>query len=291
MPCLLPRPALLAACAMLVATPPALEAFRPFNNAADDIVEKSEASFSARNQFEHYEILRITEDNRIHRGGMLLIYEYTEDGVQGLWRILDSSPDLPPATLLNLQPNEGHPSLFLYEPATSTAGRIDGIGQRRTLSTTDWHLEDILDNDKETGRAFSRDGNDVMEGQYVFKIRSRYTDPVLRRNSAYGEGVAYFTVNDKRFLKLELFDKSNQIMKTINPDNPINLGDAANPRYRSRIIELIHHRQGTRTLLVLQAAVYDIDHDPDLFTPEFARLWGPEQDEQILSLLKPIGEY
>ena len=265
--------------------------FRPFNNAADDIVGKAESTFQARNQFEYYEIIRITEDNEVEKGGMLLIYEYEDEGVKGLWRITESSPDMPAATLLCLQPANGPASLFLYEKESSTAGRIEGIGKQRTLSNTDWHLEDIYDNDKEAGRTFSREGNAVVQGEYVFKIRSRYTDPIMRRNSAYGEGTAYFTVDTKRFLRLELFDKSNQLMKTIYPDNPINLGNAEEPRYRPRFIELIHHRQGTRTLLLLKKAVYNIEHAEDFFTPEHAAKWDASQDEAILARLKPLSEY
>lgn len=280
------------ACLLLLLVAGASTGFRPFNNAAEQIVEEFEASFQARNQIEYYEIIRVTEDNRIDRGGMLIIYEYGDDGVRGLWRIMDAPGfNIRAATLLCIQKNNAFPELFLYDEASSIAGAIEGGSRRQNLSATDWHLEDIYDNDKEVGREFLRDGNTVLQGEYVFKVRSRYRDLVMREASAYGDSVAYFTVADKRFMRLEIFDKSNRLLKTINPENPINLGDAETPRYRPRIISIVHHRQGTRTLLVLKRAAYDLDPPEPLFTPGFADSWDAARDREFVEKLTPIGDF
>ena len=65
-------------------------AFRLPQNTAPDIVRKFDQSFVVESQGELYKPVEIDMDGNVDTGEMLIMYQYAEDGVYGIFRILSS---------------------------------------------------------------------------------------------------------------------------------------------------------------------------------------------------------
>lgn len=86
--CLIGRgisPILIAAGLILTST-----AFRLPQNTAPDIVNKLDQSFIVDSQLELYKTVEVDMDGNIDIGEMLIMYQYAEDGVYSISRILSS---------------------------------------------------------------------------------------------------------------------------------------------------------------------------------------------------------
>ncbi len=263
--------------------------FRPIENEGRDVVRAFEETFLVNSHLELYRIYVFEASGEVKLGWMYLIYEYKDDKVYGLWRILEESEDLTPATLLNIQPYERPGDLFLYDRKLGNLGKLSARERRGYLSDTDWHLEDIQDNDK-AGMDFFRDGAVVLEGTYATKITSRYKNPSDQRLSVYGQAIYYFSAPGNDFLKLELHDQGGNFLKSIRAANYFDHGTEEHPLSRPARIEIVNQQRGSMTICVKHSAAFNLELPEDIFTTRRAKNWSKTDDDALKALLKPFKE-
>ncbi len=131
-----------------------------------------------------------------------------------------------------------------------------------------FHIEDILDDDKEAWRHEFIDAA-VVDGRQSRIIENRYSDEEMQRYSPYGKRHTYFAKADSRFLKVDFFDKRGRIMKTMRATAHSNVGTIEQPKVRARILETNDHRSNTTVVMVKLQARYDITLPGEIFQSSY----------------------
>ena len=259
-------------------------AFRLPQNTAPDIVKRFDQSFVVDSQVELYKTVEIDMDGNIDTGEMLIMYQYAEDGVYGISRILSSKRN---AGYINLtiQKKGQNPRIYLYDPKKNIVSEIKGEEMKQSFGQTAWNLEDTLDDDKEewihtiVGRGYyGGDDCNIIEGHFANKE--------LQAQSAYKKRLLYITRDDGRLIQSEVFDQEGQLIKTVRASEHINVIEHGSPQIRAKRLEITHHLKRTITVLIAVKSRYNLPLPKGLFSQEYLKSWSVETDKEILSLLE-----
>jgi len=258
-------------------------AFRLPQNTAPDIVRKFDQSFVVESQVELYRTVEVDMDGNVDTGEMLIMYQYAEDGVYGIFRILSSKKN---AGYINLtiQKKGQKPKIFLYDPTHKKVSEIKGQDMKQSFGQTAWNLEDTIDDDKEEwvhkiiGRGYY-DGHDcnIIEGHFA--------NTELQSQSAYKKRLLYLTRDDGRLIQSLVYDHDDRLLKTVRASEHENVIEHGPPQIRAKRLEITHHLKRTITVLVSLKSRYNLPLPKGLFSKEYLISWGEETDREILSLL------
>lgn len=258
-------------------------AFRLPQNTAPDIVKKFDQSFVVESQVELYKTVEVDMDGNVDTGELLIMYQYAEDGVYGIFRILSSKKN---AGYINLtiQKKGQKPKIFLFDPTLNSVREIKGHNMKQSLGQTAWNLEDTIDDDKEEW-IHKIIGRGYYGGSDCNIIEGHFANAELQSQSAYKKRLLYLTRDDGRLIQSEVFDHNDRLLKTVRASEHENVIENGPPQIRAKRLEITHHLKRTITVLVSMKSRYNLPLPKGLFSKEYLISWGEETDREILSLL------
>lgn len=187
-------------------------AFRLPHNTAPEIVKRFDQSFIVDSQVELYKTIEIDIEGNTDIGKMLIMYQYIEDAVYGIFRILSSEQN---AGFINLtiQKQGEKPKIFLYDPNEDEVSEIKGRRMKQSFGQTAWNLEDTLDDDKEEW-LHKTVGWGNYGGQDCNIIEGHFASEELQAQSAYKKRLLYLTRDNGLLIQAEAFDHQDRLIKT-----------------------------------------------------------------------------
>lgn len=272
---------LAVACALAGSTG---NAFRPSFHAGQQLIEASEENFTATSHIELYKVYHIELDGTLTQRRMFLMYQYVDDHVYGLWRLLEE-PGQPGVTLHSYQEQGRRPRLYLNDPTRNRSGEITGTDKRIPFGNTNWFLEDIYDDDKEDWSYVRQPLKRYFNNINVIPVVAEYNDPVLGEESQYSKRIIYLNQVDERFIRSDFYDRSNNLLKTIEVDLPLNVGSEHKPQLRARRFMIRNHQDHSVTFMLLTQSLFNQPIAQQYFTLDFIRKWSSADDEALEQLL------
>ena len=198
--------------------------FRLPRNTAPEVVAQFDQTFLVGSQVELYGGAQINADGSVRTFRFFILYQYDEERVRGVFRLLTDSTSDPGGTLLVLQEAGKVFKMYFRDFSTDAkARRIPVEEMAQTIAFTDWHFEDALDDDK-TDREFYNHTLGYVDGVECDVVSDRFTDPAIQKHSAYGERRLFFAREDSRYLTTEKYDRGGKLIKAIQAWNHKNVG-------------------------------------------------------------------
>lgn len=248
------------------------------------VVRRFDESFRVHSQAEHYRVTIVGGDGATETGRMLILYRYEDSAVRGIQRY---TPDRGSGEfiLLSVQKSGELPRIFLDAPSLGFTGEVGPEDWKRELPLPGWHVEAVLDDDKEAWDYVGRFSSAIGEIP-VSVVEARWSDPMLRAASPFAYRVAYFARDDNRIVQVEYFDESDRLVKTLRASQHRNT--AAEPPERIRAHRLIAETagKGEISIMSLVEAAYDIDIPAGFFAPATISRWGEETDRAVFRLIR-----
>lgn len=259
-------------------------AFRPAYNAGQQLIEAAEKNFTVSSHIELYKVYHIELDGTLTQRRMFLMYQYDEDQVYGLWRLLEEA-DQTGITLHSHQTKGKQPRLYLHDPTRNLSGEILGRDKRIPFGRTNWFLEDIYDDDKEDWNYARQPVERFFNNLNAYPIIATYKDPVLSNESHYKKRIIYLNQKDERFLRSDFYDFRNVLLKTIEVDLPVNVGSESKPQYRAQRIIIRNHQNHSVTFMLLTKSKFNQPIGKKYFTPDFIQSWTQADDIKLENML------
>ena len=258
--------------------------FRPANQSAQGVVAGFDQSFTVKSQIEYYRAVIIDPNGTVSIRRVFIIYDYAEESVDGIFRLLPDHGD-EGFILLSKQERNKKPHFAFRKGGDKQAETLTYRHIRRPLRPLGFHIEDILDDDKEEWEHQFIDAATV-DGRESRIIENRHSDEEMQRYSPYGKRHTYFAKADSRFLKVDFFDKRGRIMKTTRATAHSNVGTIEHPQVRARILQTFDHRSNITVIMVKLQARYDLTLPEEMFEPSHIVSWGESHDNRIFEWLK-----
>lgn len=275
------HPFILAATSLLMVL--LFSGFRPFPQTADEAVADLEEAFQVRSHAELYTMVRIEKNGEVHTDHWLLMYEYDDRSTRGLWRILPRDGH-ESATLLSIQEPGKSTEIYFKEGDGDSVEKLEGLARRGEFGPSDWHIEDIYDDDKHDWK-HRKIGSMQVRGVPTMVIESRYNDPELREVSNYSKRRVYLAKNNQRFMRSDYYDRAGGIVKTVNAAHHEDISQDGPPRIRPRRLEIVDFKDGSITVMVRVYSVFDEALPHDFFSIEGVETWDSSTDEKLMALL------
>ncbi|MGF1483284.1 MAG: outer membrane lipoprotein-sorting protein [Opitutales bacterium] len=271
--------------AAAVATTAEVWAFRPGAGAPPSLIEKFEERFVVDSQCERYELIETFYDGRVEKNTMLMAYQYGEDYVLGLIRILPKG-EHPGNLALSIQRNGETPKLYAYDFSESKARLLEGPPARATIGNVPWHFEDMIDDDKEPWDWKRQRGTVNVEGFECSVLVGNWGDPEMRYNSSAGQRRLYVALEDPIPKKMEFYDRRGNFFKTIWSRDFRDNSPDGQARLRAHRIEVRHNVRNSHTVMVLAEHNYDVPLPAGLFDPDFLPQWSLQTDAELLAVMR-----
>ncbi len=273
-------------CALLVLMVLGGAGFRLPRNTAPEVVAQFDQTFLVGSQVELYGGAQINADGSVRTFRFFILYQYDEERVRGVFRLLTDSTSDPGGTLLVLQEAGKVFKMYFRDFSTDAkARRIPVEEMAQTIAFTDWHFEDALDDDK-TNREFYNHTLGYVDGVECDVVSDRFTDPAIQKHSAYGERRLFFAREDSRYLTTEKYDRGGKLIKAIQAWNHKNVGTPDKPLIRAQSMIVRYFERGSITVQSIIKARYNLPLPRDLFSPEYLDSWNEDTDRELIRLLE-----
>lgn len=260
--------------------------FRLPQNTAPEVVAQFDQTFLVGSQVELYGGAQINADGSVRTFRFFIIYQYDDERVSGVFRLLTDSVNDPGGTLLVLQETGKIFKMYFRDFSIGAkARRIPVEEMAQTIAFTDWHFEDALD-DNRTDREFYNHTLGYVDGVECDVVSDRFSDPSIQKHSGYSERRLYFAREDSRYLMAEKYNRDGKLVKVIQAWNHKNVGSPGKPLIRAQSMLVRYFERGSTTVQSIIKARYNLPLPRGLFSPEYLDSWNEDTDRELIRLLE-----
>jgi outer membrane lipoprotein-sorting protein len=169
------------------------------------------------------------------------VLEVNGDGDKSL-SVFDSPGDVKGTAFLTFSHKTGDDDQWLYLPALKRVKRISSRNKSGSFMGSEFAYEDIASQEVEK-YTYKWIRDEIYDGKECF-VFERY--PVNKKNSGYTRQVVWIDKAEYRELKVEFYDRKNELLKTLTSEGFHQYG---NKFWRPDKMNMVNHQTGKSTTL------------------------------------------
>jgi hypothetical protein len=184
-------------------------------------------------------------------------------------------------SLLVVEKDNGDVDQYLYLPALGEPKKIEGKSRSGYFMGSDFTYEDLR-KEKPNEWVYSREMDDIIDGQVYYVILSAPVDKNRERTTGYTNRMMYVDKTTFNVRRIEFFNSKNERIKVFDAYDY--QGGPGQPQRPHRLV-MTNNTKNTSTTMALVNSIVNQPIDPAFFTLDSLTKWGPDQEKVLDQVL------